>query len=107
MWRDDPERLIAYARDDVWETERLARHLSGSTFYLTQMLPMSYGQVARTGPAAKIEALFVREYLRHKQALPRPAQGSQMAGGIRMSSSRAWWGPLSIPMLRACTPRSC
>ena len=81
VWRDDPERLIAYARDDVWETERLARHLSGSTFYLTQMLPMSYGQVARTGPAAKIEALFVREYLRRKQALPRPAQGSQMAGG--------------------------
>ena len=81
VWRDDPERLIAYARDDVWETERLARHLSGSTFYLTQMLPMSYGQVARTGPAAKIEALFVREYVRRKQALPHPAQGSQMAGG--------------------------
>lgn len=81
VWCDDPERLIAYARDDVRETERLARHLSGSTFYLTQMLPMSYGQVARTGPAAKIEALFVREYLRRRQALPHPAQGSQMAGG--------------------------
>lgn len=81
VWREDPERLIAYARDDVLETERLARHLSGSTFYLTQMLPMPYGQVARTGPAAKIEALFVREYLRHKQALPRRATGSPMAGG--------------------------
>ena len=81
MWRDDPERLIAYARDDVLETERLARHLSGSTFYLTQMLPMPYGQVARTGPAAKIEALFVREYLRHRQALPQRAAGTQMAGG--------------------------
>jgi len=81
VWRDDPAQLIAYARDDVCETERLARHLSGSTFYLTQMLPMPYGQVARTGPAAKIEALFVREYLRHKQALPRRAEGSQMAGG--------------------------
>jgi len=81
VWREDPERLIAYARDDVLETERLARHLSGSTFYLTQMLPMPYGQVARTGPAAKIEALFVREYLRHRQALPRRAAGSQMAGG--------------------------
>src|SRR5215471_15957346 len=81
VWRDDPERLIAYAHDDVCETERLARHLSGSTFYLTQMLPMPYGQVARTGPAAKIEALFVREYLRHRQALPQRAAGTQMAGG--------------------------
>jgi DNA polymerase I len=81
VWQEDPERLIAYARDDVLETGRLARHLSGSTFYLTQMLPMPYGQVARTGPAAKIEALFVREYLRHKHALPRRATGSQMAGG--------------------------
>src|SRR5262249_43162386 len=40
-----------------------------------------YGQVARTGPAAKIEALFVREYLRHRQALPRRAEGRPMAGG--------------------------
>ena len=72
---------MAYARDDVLETERLARHLSGSTFYLTQMLPMPYGQVARTGPAAKIEALFVREYLRHRQSLPQRAAGTQMAGG--------------------------
>jgi len=81
VWRDDPERLMAYTRDDVLETERLARHLSGSTFYLTQMLPMPYGQVARTGPAAKIEALFVREYLRHRQSLPQRAAGTQMAGG--------------------------
>src|SRR5215470_2076425 len=81
VWQDAPEQLIAYAYDDVNETERLARHLSGSTFYLTQMLPMPYGQVARTGPAAKIEALFVREYLRHRHALPRRAEGSQMAGG--------------------------
>ena len=81
VWREQPERLLDYARDDVIETERLARHLSGSTFYLTQMLPMPYGQVARTGPAAKIEALLVRGYLRHKYALPHPGTGTPMAGG--------------------------
>ncbi|QXD14627.1 DNA polymerase [Rhodocaloribacter litoris] len=80
-WREDPARLLAYALDDVTETERLARHLSGSTFYLTQMLPMPYGQVARTGPAAKIEALFVREYLRRRHSLPKSQWGSQTAGG--------------------------
>jgi DNA polymerase elongation subunit (family B) len=81
VWQEDPDRLLAYAMDDVQETARLARHLSGSTFYLTQMLPMLYGQVARIGPAAKIEALFVREYLRQRQALPCRSTGSSMAGG--------------------------
>ncbi|MEE8305003.1 MAG: DNA polymerase domain-containing protein [Candidatus Tectomicrobia bacterium] len=81
VWRTQPERLIDYAYDDVIETERLARHLSGSTFYLTQMLPMPYGQVARTGPASKIEALLVRDYLRQRHALPRGQLGGQMAGG--------------------------
>lgn len=81
VWQTQPERLIDYAYDDVLETERLARHLSGSTFYLTQMLPMPYEKVARTGPAAKIEALLVREYLRQRHALPRRQLGGQMRGG--------------------------
>ncbi len=81
VWREDPQRLLAYALDDVIETERIARHLSGSTFYLTQMLPMPYGQVARTGPAAKIEALFVREYLRRRTSFPKAEWGSQAVGG--------------------------
>ena len=108
VWQEDPERLIAYARDDVLETERLARHLSGSTFYLTQMLPMPYGQVARTGPAAKIEALFVREYIRHKYALPQPC-GRQCDGRwvYGCFCDRAWLDRLSMPMSRACIPPSC
>ena len=83
VWRDDPERLIEYARQDVLETERLARLLSGSAFYLTRIVPMPYGQVARTGPAAKIEALMVRGYLRQKRALPTGGGdiGSHMRGG--------------------------
>lgn len=82
VWRHDPERLIEYARHDAVETERLARLLSGSAFYLTRMVPMPYGQVARTGPAAKIEALMVRAYLRQKRALPSGhGVGSRMRGG--------------------------
>ncbi len=81
VWKKDPERILRYALDDVAETERLARHLSGSAFYLAQMLPMPYGQVARTGPASKIESLFVREYLRRRQSLPRSQWGSQAVGG--------------------------
>ena len=81
VWREDPARLLDYALDDVTETERLAERLSGSTFYLAQMVPMPYGTAARTGPAAKIEALFVRSYLRARQALPRADYGSQTVGG--------------------------
>lgn len=81
MWSTDPERLIRYAQDDAIETERVARHLSESNFYLTQMLPMEYGQVARVGPASKIESLFVREHLRRRQSLPRSEWGSQSHGG--------------------------
>jgi DNA polymerase elongation subunit (family B) len=80
-WRNDRETLLEYALDDVIETKRLAGHLSGSTFYLTQMLPMIYGSSARRGPAAKIESLFVREYLRRRHALPRSEWGSQSMGG--------------------------
>ena len=81
VWDTDPTRLMEYAIDDATETERLARHLSGSTFYLTQMVPMAYGQGARTGPAAKIESLFVRGYLHARHALPRAEFGSQVVGG--------------------------
>ncbi len=81
VWHADPATLVRYALDDVIETERLARHLSGSTFYLAQMVPMPYGQAARTGPAAKIESLFVREYLHRKASLPRAEWGTQSTGG--------------------------
>ncbi|MGB3543229.1 DNA polymerase domain-containing protein [Rubrivirga sp.] len=81
VWDTDPHRLMEYAIDDATETERLAAHLSGSTFYLTQMVPMPYGQAARTGPAAKVESLFVRGYLHARQALPRAEFGSQVVGG--------------------------
>ena len=81
MWRSDPDRVLRYALDDVIETGHLARLLSGSTFYLTQMVPAPYGQIARTGPASKIEALFVREYLRKKESIPTSTWGSQTMGG--------------------------
>ncbi len=80
-WRTDRAMLLEYALDDVIETKRLAGHLSGSTFYLAQMLPMTYGSSARRGPAGKIESLFVREYLRRRHALPRSEWGSQSMGG--------------------------
>ncbi len=80
-WDNDPQPLIDYAMDDVRETRRLSEHLSGSSFYLTQMIPYNYGAVSRLGSAAKIESLLVRAYLHDKHSIPKPSQGVQTTGG--------------------------
>ena len=93
-WREERDTLLDYALDDVIETKRLAGHLSGSTFYLAQMLPMTYGSSARRGPAAKIESLFIREYLRKRHALPRSEWGSQSMGGYTDIFRTGVMGPI-------------
>lgn len=80
-WDENPEMLARYALDDVLETGRISEHLSPTSFYLAQMLPVSYGAVTRMGSASKIEMLLAREYLRQKHSLPRPSQGMQTTGG--------------------------
>lgn len=80
-WDNKPDILIRYALDDVHEVMRLSEILSPSSFYLTQMVPLNYGILARSGSAAKIESLFVREYVRQKYSLPKPGIGVQQMGG--------------------------
>ena len=80
-WDHEPQPLIDYAIDDVRETRGLSEHLSGSSFYLTQMIPYNYGAASRLGSAAKIESLLVRAYLHDKHSIPRPSQGVQTTGG--------------------------
>jgi len=80
-WEHDPEPLRRYAMDDVFETRGISEHLSGTYFYLTQMLPMSYSTVLRSGSATKIEHLLLRGYLRQRHSVPRPGEGYQTMGG--------------------------
>lgn len=80
-WDHDVESLMRYAMDDVAETRKLSEQLSGSSFYLTQLVPFGYAQVVRSGSAIKIESLMVREYLREKHSLPKPSEGVQTTGG--------------------------
>ena len=94
VWDTDPERLLAYALDDVRETREIAALLSGSNFYMTQMMPYTYAQTSRMGPAAKIEALFVREYLKEKHSLPRPEIGQQHSGGFTEVFLKGILGPV-------------
>jgi DNA polymerase elongation subunit (family B) len=93
-WNNNPEKLLAYALDDVRETNKLSELLSGSNFYMTQMMPFGYAKVSSMGPAAKIEALFVREYLREKHSIPRPQQGQQETGGFTEVFLKGILGPI-------------
>ncbi len=92
-WLTNPDLLVRYALDDVRETRSLAEHLSQTNFYLARMLPYNYGQIPR-GSATKIESLFIREYLRKKQSVPRPQTGRQTSGGYTDVFLRGAAGPI-------------
>ncbi|MDP1678497.1 MAG: DNA polymerase domain-containing protein [Bacteroidota bacterium] len=93
-WDNDPETLKKYALDDVIETRGLSEKLSGSTFYLTQMLPFNFGTIAKLGAAAKIESIFLREYIRQKQSIPKPQKGTQTSGGYTDIFYTGVFGPI-------------
>jgi len=94
LWESNHVKLLAYALDDVRETRALSSMLSGSNFYLSQMLPYTYAMTSRIGQAAKIEALFVREYLRLKQSIPKPTSGQQHTGGYTEVFLKGILGPI-------------
>ncbi len=94
LWESNHEKLLAYALDDVRETRALASLLSGSNFYLAQMLPYTYAITSRIGQAAKIESLLVREYLRRKQSIPKPTTGQQHSGGYTEVFLKGILGPI-------------
>lgn len=70
VFRDDPVRLRQYNLDDVRETLALSRLLSYSSFLQTQIFPWSYQNCVIRGAATRINALFLREYLRRGEAIP-------------------------------------
>jgi len=81
IFREDPERLMAYARDDVLETLALGEILSLPYFVQASALPFDYESTVLRGNATKIDALLLREYLHRGRAVPRPGPPSSVAGG--------------------------
>jgi DNA polymerase, archaea type len=81
IFREDPARLMAYARDDVTETLALSGILSPPYFVQAQALPLPYESVVLRGNATKIDALLMREYLHQGRAIPAPSVGKAVAGG--------------------------
>ncbi|HTY77761.1 MAG TPA: DNA polymerase domain-containing protein [Candidatus Bathyarchaeia archaeon] len=81
IFREDPGRLMAYARDDVLETLALSGILSPPYFVQAQALPHSYESVVLRGNATKIDGLLLRECLHQGRAVPAPSVGRGVAGG--------------------------
>ncbi len=81
IYRDDPELVRLYARQDVIETNKLAALITPVEFYQTQMIPDNYANVAVTGNGEKINSIFVRAYLHAGQAVSRSQLARPYAGG--------------------------
>ena len=77
----DPDSLLKYNLDDVRETLALSRLLSHSHFLQTRIFPYSYQNCLIRGNATKINALFLREYLRRGTAVPKAAGSGTFEGG--------------------------
>jgi DNA polymerase I len=77
----DPETLKRYNLDDVWETLALSELLAYPFFLQARIFPFSYQNIFVRGNATKINALFLREYLRQRASVPRAGEGEEFAGG--------------------------
>lgn len=81
IYEEDPASLKQYNLDDVRETLALSRLLSYPYFLQTRMFPYSYQNCVIRGNATKINALFLREYLRCRAALPKAGGEGSFEGG--------------------------
>jgi DNA polymerase I len=76
-----PDRLMAYALDDVKETLAVSTILAPPYFAQAQVVPFDYQSTVLRGAAAKIDALMLREYLHQRQAVPLPGPVAPVGGG--------------------------
>lgn len=77
----DPESLRKYNLDDARETLALSELLGYSYFLQARIFPYDYQNIFLRGNATKINALFLREYLRRKASIPKPPGRGEVEGG--------------------------
>jgi DNA polymerase, archaea type len=80
-YREDPETFRTFALQVVRETRSLAAILSRSYFIQAQIFPYNYQDVIIRGNATKIDALFLREYLRRRHSIPDFPEVRSFVGG--------------------------
>ncbi|CAG0973131.1 DNA polymerase, archaea type [Geobacteraceae bacterium] len=94
-FRTEPEALRRYNLDDVRETLALSRLLSYPWFLQARIFPYSYQNCVIRGNATRINALFLREYLRRGAAVPKPSgAGGAFEGGYTDVFETGVLGPI-------------
>ncbi|KIE43535.1 DNA polymerase domain-containing protein [Geobacter anodireducens] len=95
-FRTDPERMKRYNLDDTRETLALSRLLSYPWFLQARIFPYTYQTSVIRGNATKINALFLREYLHRREAVPLPAggDGAGLEGGYVELRETGILGPI-------------
>src|SRR6266481_3514185 len=76
------ERFRKRALCAVRETRALANLLSPSYFIQAQIFPYNYQDVIVRGNATRINALFLREYLRQRHSIPEMPMARSFEGGF-------------------------
>ncbi len=80
-WREDPAGYRERALCAVRETRAVADLLSPSYFIQAQIFPYNYQDVIVRGNATRINALFLREYLRQRHSIPEMPMARGFEGG--------------------------
>ena len=78
----DPDSLKKYNLEDVKETLALSELLGYPFFLQARIFPYSYQNIFVRGNATKINALFLREYLRQRASVPKPKGGRGIRRGL-------------------------
>ncbi len=82
IYDENPDAFYRHAVDDVRETRALSELLTPSYFIQAQIFPYNFQDVVVRGNATKINALFLREYLKQRHSLPAPpSESREFAGG--------------------------
>ncbi len=85
LWAEDPGLVLRYCLDDVRETRAISDILSPSSFYQTQIIPLSYQNCILRGNATKIDSIFLAEYLDAGHSLPSPERARPFSGALTRS----------------------
>jgi len=93
-WDENPERVLKYALEDVRETRDISSELLPSVFYMSQIIPMNYEEIARRGTGSKVESLMVREYIRQRHSIPLPQPSRGFIGGLTGINEIGIVGPI-------------
>lgn len=80
-YEHEPEVLKRYNLDDVKETLALSELLGYPFFLQTRIFPFSFQNIFVRGNATKIDALFLREYLRQRSSVPKSRGKGVLEGG--------------------------